>query len=364
MAGLPWFKQAVDLRRDPRSLILGDILGDERAWTYVVEMRMYLAENAPTGCVSGVHADVALERGSGWRGVRGALLSAMREAGFIRTAPAREGDGTEVEDLDWQREQGAHVAKFQRDAQKPDGRAHKVVNPSRDIGGSIAAPERLPRGESRELRVEKEASASQEPLPVPAQGSLLAPEPKVAKRSRAKAAPRLKADKPTDPRHATLSKALVEEIGYPFHGGKDAAAITGLLAVADQQPATRGDAAVPEVLRRAQLAWAQRPSFYSAGSITALLSKWGDLEVPANGGRSRTGPDPNGGVGRTGAAECAGCGEMRMGGTVGSPLVWLGYECGCQGAFSSAMDDGLDYREATEWAKERRDAGRMRADAV
>lgn len=167
MAGLPWFKQQVDLRRDPRSLILGDILGDPRAWTYVVEMRMHLAEHAPTGCVSGAHAAIAFERGAGWTGERGALLSALREAGFVRAAPARDGGGMEIEDLDWVREQGAHVTKFQRDAKKPDGRAHKVVNPSRDIEGSRAAPAALPSGESRELRVEISSSASQEPEPVP-----------------------------------------------------------------------------------------------------------------------------------------------------------------------------------------------------
>lgn len=161
MAGLPWFKQQVDLRRDPRALILGDILGDVRAWTYVVEMRMYLAEHAPTGCVSGAHADIALERGSGWTGERGRLLAGLRDAGFISTTPAREGLGMQIEDLDWVREQGAHVKKFQSDAKKPDGRAHKVVTPSRDVVGSSSAPARLPIGESRELRVEKEASASQ-----------------------------------------------------------------------------------------------------------------------------------------------------------------------------------------------------------
>lgn len=154
MAGLPWFKQQVDLRRDPRSLVLGEILGDPRAWTYVVEMRMYLAENAPTGCVSGLHAEVAFERGSGWTGERGRLLSALRDSGFVRAGPARDGIGTEIEDLDWLREQGAHVAKFERDAKKPRGNTHKVVSPSRDIGGTLKGPARTPRWESRELRVE------------------------------------------------------------------------------------------------------------------------------------------------------------------------------------------------------------------
>jgi len=158
MAGLPWFKQAVDLRRDPRSLILGDILGDPRAWTYVVEMRMYFAEHAPTGCVSGLHADIAFERGSGWTGERGRLLNALRDAGFVRACPARDGEGTQIEDLDWSREQGAHVAKFQRDAKKPAGRSYNVVSPSRETEGNRAGPSETPRGESRELRVENTSS--------------------------------------------------------------------------------------------------------------------------------------------------------------------------------------------------------------
>lgn len=208
MSGLPWFKQQVDLRRDPRALILGDILGDTRAWTYVVEMRMYLAEHAPTGCVSGAHVDIALERGSGWTGERGRLLAGLRDAGFISTTPAREGVGMEIEDLDWVREQGAHVKKFQSDAKKPDGRAHKVVNPSRDVVGSSSAPAREPRGESRELRVEKEASASQGTASPPPGAFELQP---TGKRPRKQS--------PQEALYATLQKARAdrcEEMGETF----------------------------------------------------------------------------------------------------------------------------------------------------
>lgn len=266
MAGLPWFKQQVDLRRDPRALILGDILGDPRAWTYVVEMRMYLAENAPTGCVSGLHADIAFERGSGWTGERGRLLNALRDAGFVSAVPARDGGGIQIEDLDWVREQGAHVAKFQRDAKKPDGRSHKVVNPSRDIGGSVDAPARLPRGESRELRVEKKEED-------------LFPEAATASPAPAKKA---KKEPTGDPRHAPLVKALTDA-GWPFDSGKDAANVKALLALADQQEATRGDLAGLEVLRRAGIAWSQFPGFHSARTLSGLRSKWGEFAAPDTG---------------------------------------------------------------------------------
>jgi hypothetical protein len=194
------------------------------------------------------------------------------------------------------------------------------------------------------------------PPPVPpatagaAQGLLgIILEPKAAKRSR----PR-KDGTPPDPRHAPLVKALTEA-GFPFLGGRDAKNVTALLAIADQQPATRGELAHAEILRRARLGWAQRPGFHSAGSLSALLAKWGDLERPADGG---TGPDPNGGAGRAESAECAGCGEVGAGGAVGEPMVWLCYGCGCLSAFSDALEhhEVLHYREAASWAKERRHA--------
>jgi len=154
MAGLPWLKVYTDLPRDPRSLVLGDMLGDLRAWTYVVQFRMYLADNAPSGRLSGLYAEVAFERCAGWTGERGRLFKAMRDAGFVRAGPARDGEGTEIEDVDWAAQQGAHVAKVERDAKKPRGNAPNVVSPSRDISGTDAGPAPTPRGESRELRVE------------------------------------------------------------------------------------------------------------------------------------------------------------------------------------------------------------------
>lgn len=154
MAGLPWIKVHTNLPRDPRSLHLADLLADARAWTYVLQMRLYLAEHAAGGAVSGVGAVATVERSAGWMGERGRLVDAMRDAGFVRAGPARDGGGTEVVDLDWRAEQGAHVEKFSRDAKKPRGNRVNVVSPSRDIGGTSAGPSLTPRGESRELRVE------------------------------------------------------------------------------------------------------------------------------------------------------------------------------------------------------------------
>jgi hypothetical protein len=292
MAGLPWFKQSVDLKRDPRSLILSDILGDPRAWTYVVEMRMYLAERAPTGCVSGSHAAIAFERGSGWTGERGALISALRDAGFISVCPARDGEGTEIEDLDWAREQGAHVKKFETDAKKPRGNTHKVVSPSRDIGGTVEGPDETPRGESRELRVEsREERTDLPPAAIASAGKAIQDglplAPLVGQKSPTKPRKSPVRPKAADPRHAPLVKALADA-GYPFRDGRDAKAVSDLLRLADQREVTRGELAGVEVLRRARVGWGW-VGYPACKSVTELRDNWGhyEREQEALGARPR-----------------------------------------------------------------------------
>lgn len=79
-----------------------------------------------------------------------------------------------------------------------------------------------------------------------------------------------------DPRHAPLVKALVETCGYPFRDGRDAKAVTALLALADQQEATRGDTAGVEIVRRARIGWAWTGHDSKlARSITDLVNNWG-----------------------------------------------------------------------------------------
>lgn len=104
-----------------------------------------------------------------------------------------------------------------------------------------------------------------------------------------KPAKKAKEAKPPDPRHAPLVKALTDA-GWPFDGGKDAACVKALLALADQQEATRGDLAGVEVLRRARIAWDQFPDFYSARTLSGLRSKWGEFIVPR--GHTGRGPAP------------------------------------------------------------------------
>lgn len=160
-----------------------------------------------------------------------------------------------------------------------------------------------------------------------------------------------KPEKPTDPRHAPLVKALVEEVGFPFDGPKDAAHVKGLLALADQQEATRGELAPAEVMRRARIAWGQFPGFNSARTLGDFRSHWGRFAEATT--RSTGPPD---GLAAVPPDACAGCGSRGQGGSVGEPEVWLVYECGCLPAFTEAQSKGLHFTKAAEWAAKRRAA--------
>lgn len=92
-----------------------------------------------------------------------------------------------------------------------------------------------------------------------------------------------KAKKPrepsVDPRHAPLSLALVG-LGWPHHGGRTAKALKSLLALADQVPATAGDKAHAEVLRRAAAAKAST-KFPLVRELHELADRWGHFAAPA-----------------------------------------------------------------------------------
>lgn len=88
-----------------------------------------------------------------------------------------------------------------------------------------------------------------------------------------------------DPRHAVLVKLLVsadtEITGKPygFRGGRDAKAVTECLALADQDPATAGELAGVEVLRRWRIG-RQWQGFPLCGSISDLAANWNTYVAP------------------------------------------------------------------------------------
>ncbi len=82
-----------------------------------------------------------------------------------------------------------------------------------------------------------------------------------------------------DSRHGPLSAALVG-LGWPHHGGRTAKALKELIALADQSPATAGDKALAEVLRRAAKAKAST-GFPQVREIHELATHWGHFAAPA-----------------------------------------------------------------------------------
>jgi hypothetical protein len=118
------------------------------------------------------------------------------------------------------------------------------------------------------------------PPPASAGRNELRLEPQEAPRHARKRQP--KTEKPTDPRHTSLVQLLVtacqETAGYPyrFNGGVDAAAVRDLLASADQDAATRGDAAPVEVVRRWKigLRWRWANGEAPVQDLPSLQRRW------------------------------------------------------------------------------------------
>lgn len=228
--GMPWIRAYTSIRTDPRSLILGRLLSDSHAYTRILDLRLWLADNAPDGVVRGPHAEVVVEEAVGWRGEPGAFANAARDSGFLRANPARDSDGISLVDEDWAAEQAAHLAKLERDRSKPDGRRK-----------SRAAPVRDSSGESRELRVEKkeETSSAVADAPPAAELELVPVEPPKRKPGksnacgefidwfRAETRKQLAADAPDNCRMETHQAARLGE-AVKLHGLETCKAAVGL----------------------------------------------------------------------------------------------------------------------------------------
>lgn len=90
-----------------------------------------------------------------------------------------------------------------------------------------------------------------------------------------------------DARHAALVVSLVQAFSdarraaYGFQGGRDAKAVTELLALADQDVRTAGDAAPAEILRRWKiaLAWEGFPSCSTLGDLKRSWNYYAESQV-------------------------------------------------------------------------------------
>jgi len=158
VSGLPWFKVYIAVPDHAKVVALMAALGEPLADAYVLRLWDYAARLAPSGRIEGKAAAFTLERAVRWTGASGALVEAMVDVGLLD----REEEALTVHD--WAKEQGAHVAKVERDRSKPDGRKNKesLQNPARDFSGSPPASLQNPSGGER--RVESREEATPTPL--------------------------------------------------------------------------------------------------------------------------------------------------------------------------------------------------------
>ncbi|RKH13505.1 hypothetical protein D7X74_21825, partial [Corallococcus sp. CA047B] len=149
MSCLPWFKFRSTAPEEYEVHALCGVLGSE-ADAYLYRLWAYCARERADGRFPGDGAEAAVERAVRWRGKRGRLVKSLLSIGLL----VREDDGLVVQR--WEDEQGAHVAKVERDRAKPDSKARTSPEaPSVLPPSSPEPPARESRGESGEKRAER-----------------------------------------------------------------------------------------------------------------------------------------------------------------------------------------------------------------
>ena len=79
---MPWIKVFKDLPEHPKSDALAMALGDERAWSYIVQLWFWVAKTRADGDLSGVPDEMIASK-AGWRGQPQVFVEAAAAAGFI-----------------------------------------------------------------------------------------------------------------------------------------------------------------------------------------------------------------------------------------------------------------------------------------
>lgn len=157
---LQWIQVDANLSTHRKSVHLAALIGDQRAWTYPVQLWAWASQNQPDGFVRGSAAKLVVEHVSGWRGEPGKLYESMLEAGWL---DAQE-DGVFIHD--WPDHQGAHIAKAEKDAERQRERRATV---HRTYGGRPSAVQRKTKTKKKtKKKIKEEASAPKEPEAPPA----------------------------------------------------------------------------------------------------------------------------------------------------------------------------------------------------
>lgn len=191
MSALPWIKVHAAMPDHEKSGRLAKILGDDRAWTHVLQLWLWTSQHQSDGDLS-TRTDTAIGIAAGWFTNPVKFTKAIREVGYLDASGMLH---------DWDKEQGAHAerlrkerqrAKDNRDADKqnsPDGTQYGTAIAGAD---STANGTRFPllrastyedlRSKKEDLQESKEPTqerACEEPIePEPPKAALPEPPPK------------------------------------------------------------------------------------------------------------------------------------------------------------------------------------------
>ena len=214
-----WLRLESDIVDHPKTGRLEALLGEPLAGWYVIRALSWMSRFCPTGHVRD-NDGTSLESSAKWRGAPGELLAALVSCGWLDVVSG----GWEWHD--WAEHQGkvAYKASKERErkaAYRSKRPAHVPTNVPRDSDGTTTGrpAQRDVTGRDvtgREKGLREQAAPLFEPV----------------------APPKVKPDKPPDPRHAPLVARLVDafradrETPYPF-GPRDAKVVANLLARAE-----------------------------------------------------------------------------------------------------------------------------------
>lgn len=164
---IAWIKLFNSLPDHPKSDELAVLLGDERAWTYVVQLWLWVSRIRPEGSLAGIPDEIVAKRG-GWQGRAEAFVEALRAARFLDEDRTLHG---------WDEIQGAYRRKAEAEAERKRA-ARAAAKEAKASGGRRPDGARTSAGRPRtsgvekkrseEIREEEKRESEREPGSVPA----------------------------------------------------------------------------------------------------------------------------------------------------------------------------------------------------
>lgn len=133
---LPWIKLYASLPGHEKSGRLAKALGNDRAWTHVIELWLWASQHQPDGNLDS-RTDTAIGIAAGWYENPSKFTAALRDVGFLDATGQLHG---------WEDKQGAHVEKLKadRDRKKADRDAEKKAKAERPVEVPADSPMELP----------------------------------------------------------------------------------------------------------------------------------------------------------------------------------------------------------------------------